>query len=75
MHDDSTDPTTVTPGRIDPGAVYDGRTAAKALHPNLSPRTLERWRQLGTGPRYVRIGRRPAYLGRDLIAYLERGTR
>jgi hypothetical protein len=75
MHDDTTTDTTITAGRIDPGAVYDGRTAAKVLHPKLSYRTLERWRTLGTGPRYVRIGRRPAYLGRDLIAYLEREAR
>lgn len=34
------------------------------------PRTLERWRTNGTGPRYVRIGRRVAYRPCDLDAFV-----
>ena len=35
----------------------------------LSPRTLERWRWLGRGPRYLKIGGRVAYRVEDVEAY------
>jgi hypothetical protein len=35
----------------------------------LSPRTLERWRWLGQGPRYLKIGGRVAYRLEDVEAY------
>jgi hypothetical protein len=35
----------------------------------LSPRTLERWRWLGQGPRYLKIGGRVAYRVEDIEAY------
>ena len=38
-------------------------------------RTLERWRSTGTGPPYVKVGRRVAYRLRDLEAWVERQTR
>lgn len=37
----------------------------------VAPRTLQRWRQLKRGPRYVRAGRRVLYRQRDLDAWLE----
>jgi hypothetical protein len=35
----------------------------------LSPRTLERWRFQGTGPRYLKIGGRVVYRLEDIEAY------
>lgn len=36
---------------------------------NVSPRTLERWRWLGQGPRFLKIGGRVAYRIADIEAY------
>jgi hypothetical protein len=36
---------------------------------NISPRTLERWRWLGQGPRYPKIGGRVVYRLDDIEAY------
>jgi hypothetical protein len=35
----------------------------------MSPRTLERWRWLKTGPRYLKIGGRVVYRLEDIEAY------
>jgi len=35
----------------------------------ISPRTLERWRWLGQGPRYLKIGGRVVYRLEDVEAY------
>ena len=35
----------------------------------LSPRTLERWRWLGHGPAFLRLGRRIAYRLTDIEAF------
>jgi hypothetical protein len=35
----------------------------------LSPRTLERWRWLGLGPRHIKIGGRVVYRLEDIEAY------
>ena len=35
----------------------------------ISPRTLERWRWCGEGPRYLKIGGRVAYRLEDVEAY------
>jgi hypothetical protein len=35
----------------------------------ISPRTLERWRWLGQGPRYLKIGGRVVYRVEDVEAY------
>jgi hypothetical protein len=43
--------------------------AAEFLH--LSPRTLERMRVAGTGPSFLKFGRRVAYARADLIAWAE----
>lgn len=36
---------------------------------SISPRTLERWRWLGQGPRYLKIGGRVVYRIEDIEAY------
>jgi predicted site-specific integrase-resolvase len=36
---------------------------------NVSPRTLERWRWLGKGPPYLKIGGRVAYRLEDIEAF------
>ena len=36
---------------------------------SISPRTLERWRWLGQGPRFLKIGGRVAYRLEDIEAY------
>ena len=36
---------------------------------NISPRTLERWRWIGEGPRYLKIGGRVVYRLADIEAY------
>ncbi len=36
---------------------------------NISPRTLERWRWIGDGPRYLKIGGRVVYRLEDIEAY------
>ena len=36
---------------------------------SISPRTLERWRWLGQGPRYLKIGGRVVYRLDDVEAY------
>lgn len=36
---------------------------------NVSPRTLERWRWLGQGPRFLKIGGRVAYRLADIEAF------
>ena len=35
----------------------------------ISPRTLERWRWLGTGPTYIKVGGRVVYALTDTEAY------
>ncbi|NDV28151.1 AlpA family transcriptional regulator [Desulfovibrio sp. JC010] len=45
------------------------KEAAEKL--GLSPGTLEVWRCLGKGPRYIKIGRRVGYDLKDLDAYVE----
>ena len=36
---------------------------------NVSPRTLERWRWLGIGPRYLKIGGHVVYRSEDILAF------
>ncbi|HHB81066.1 MAG TPA: DNA-binding protein, partial [Aliiroseovarius sp.] len=36
---------------------------------NIAPRTLERWRAEGRGPRFVRIGRHVRYRQTDIEAF------
>ncbi len=53
--------------------VIDEEDAAKAL--GLSPRTLQRWRVEGIGPKYRKLGRRIGYTEADLREFLERSRR
>ena len=55
-------------------AIYNAAQAAPRIHPDLSPRTLERWRQQGTGPAFVKVGRRVGYTHEAIVAYRERHT-
>ncbi|MFC0386862.1 helix-turn-helix transcriptional regulator [Muricoccus vinaceus] len=40
-----------------------------ALRWNVSPRTLERWRWLGQGPRFLKLGGRVVYRIEDIEAF------
>ena len=40
-----------------------------------TPRTLERWRANGTGPKFVKIGRRVGYRDADLDAFIAANVR
>ena len=42
---------------------------------NLSPRTLERWRWLGEGPRYLKLGGRVLYRVEDVEVFEEQQLR
>lgn len=46
-------------------------TKELAKHIKTSPRTLERWRTEGQGPKYYKLGRKVIYKSDDVIAYLE----
>ncbi|MDH3667178.1 MAG: helix-turn-helix domain-containing protein [Paracoccaceae bacterium] len=56
---------------VKPTALYTAREAATLLR--VSPRTLERWRKDGRGPRVTRLWKhaRPLYLGRDILIALD----
>jgi predicted site-specific integrase-resolvase len=41
----------------------------------VSLRTLERWRQQGTGPAFIRVGRFPRYRRSDVNAWLDQQRR
>lgn len=43
-----------------------------AAHWRLSPRTLQRWREQGFGPAWIRIGGRILYVRDDVLAYERR---
>jgi hypothetical protein len=49
-------------------------TPAAGLRVKLSPRTLEKHRTYGTGPRYRKIGGRVIYKVCDLDAWADRGA-
>ena len=42
---------------------------------NISPRTLERWRWLGQGPRYIKIGGRVVYREEEVESFEAQQTR
>ena len=46
-----------------------------ALRWNVSPRTLERWRWLGQGPLFLKLGGRVAYRLEDIHAFEEAKVR
>jgi predicted site-specific integrase-resolvase len=41
----------------------------------ISPRTLERWRWLGQGPRYIKIGGRVVYRAEEVETFEAQQTR
>jgi hypothetical protein len=41
----------------------------------LSPRTLERWRYEGRGPRFAKLGKRVLYRPQDLVEWIAAHTR
>lgn len=45
-----------------------------AVRWHVSPRTLEQWRWLGKGPRFLKIGARVLYDENDIAAYEEAQT-
>jgi predicted site-specific integrase-resolvase len=49
--------------------------AALAERWGVSQRTLERWRWLGFGPRYIKIGGRVVYRVDEIEAFEQRQTR
>jgi predicted site-specific integrase-resolvase len=57
-----------------PSPLLDQEKAASLLG-GISPRTLERWRSQGKGPRYVKLGKRVFYRPEDLAAFIERNLR
>lgn len=57
---------------------YDESGAGRYLGGNerpIPPRTLQRWRQEGTGPAFLKIGRLIRYRQRDLDDFLDRSVR
>ena len=57
----------------DNGLYIPGEVAPIFRHPGT--RTLERWRTEGTGPEFVKVGRRVAYTGKAIKEYLRKQTR
>lgn len=55
--------------------IYSTEQAAPLIHPDLKPRTLERWRMTGAGPSFVRIGRRVGYTPEAIAEFHRRQTR
>ena len=52
-----------------PDDLFIPSEAARKLRTNV--RTMERWRTLGNGPPFVRVGRRVAYRRGDLDAWVQ----
>lgn len=52
----------------EPDTVLSERQLAKRL--GVGQRTLQRWRTEGNGPVYLRLGKRIAYLERDVESWL-----
>jgi hypothetical protein len=49
--------------------IWTETDSAKYL--NVSPRTLQRWRVQGCGPKFVKLGKKVGYTERDLVAFVE----
>ena len=56
-----------------PDPLYRTPEAAHLLKSN--PRTLERWRTIGDGPTFIKLGRRVAYRLSDLQAFVNEQSR
>jgi hypothetical protein len=61
-----------SPYRIDPDRLYSTKEAARLL--NIAPHTLENWRVLGKGPKFIPLGNGGRclirYPGQELIKFL-----
>jgi hypothetical protein len=57
----------------EPGEMLTAAELAREL--KVSRRTLARWRKEGTGPPFMRAGRSPRYLWRDVQYWLAREGR
>lgn len=53
-------------------ATFLGSTREAAIYLRVGDRTLIRWRSLGVGPAYIRVGGKIFYQKRDLDAWLEK---
>jgi hypothetical protein len=56
------------------GVIYDERGAGIYVGGNdkpVSPRTFQRWRQRGVGPKFLRVGNQIRYRKEDLDRWLE----
>ena len=53
--------------------LVDENQASEVLH--TSPRTLQGWRQRGTGPRYIKVGQLVRYRPSSLQEYISSQTR
>jgi hypothetical protein len=62
------------PARVDSDEILTPVEAAQELKIP-SPRTLERWRTNGTGPAFVRLGRRVAYTRGALRQFVQLNTK
>ncbi len=49
-------------------------TSEAAIYLKVSPRTLDNWRSLGTGPHFIKVGALVRYRQEDIEAYLDRQT-
>ncbi len=49
-------------------------TSEAAIYLKVSPRTLDNWRSLGTGPQFIKVGALVRYRHEDIEAYLNRRT-
>ena len=58
---------------IEPSALYRCKDASCLLG-GISLSTLARWRVVGCGPKFVKVGRMVTYRGADLIAFLDHNT-
>lgn len=58
---------------IEPATLYRCDDASRLLG-GVSISTLARWRVVGSGPKFVKVGRMVIYRGADLIAFLDRNT-
>jgi hypothetical protein len=58
---------------IDPDKLYPTDHAAPAI--GSTPATMQWWRHIGRGPRYVKIGRKVFYRGRHLEDFISQGER
>jgi hypothetical protein len=65
------------PGALPPieDPLFNDIEASRYLGGVPMPKTLERWRRIGVGPKWVKLGRRVKYRKSDLDAYIDRCTR